>query len=365
MKIVSIWLFFVIGAIAKTPDLPPKMADQHPPNVIRTCCAFGYDLSIAHIPFLKRNDLIDYRDLGNHQYLGGELEINGIIYTQKGGFIDIGHLRDYADWTAYLIKLISSKNAGENINLELGNEKGAKTLEVTIPTNESEIYDLAGNIAYDLSLWHEIATWFGSSYIPLVPEGYSSFSPEDLYSNLLGVKLGIEAVKSPLPYEEAMSKLLKEKLEELEVVNLMLTYEAMNDVEGLWWSSSKALPNTNVLLKRYFDEEFSLKPWLIDSLIDGKILSKPDLVFKEQYTFQVQTKNKIPMLKGQSEGPDKGITQNDFPEIIEIIKAEYALQKDKIHQKQVKVDFRKEKKEIKKGSDLTNPIKKTKSLKSK
>ena len=44
-------------------------------------------------------------------------------------------------------------------------------------------------IGFQLSIWHEIATWFGWSWTKTFPETASSFSPEDLYSNVLGVKL--------------------------------------------------------------------------------------------------------------------------------------------------------------------------------
>ena len=42
---------------------------------------------------------------------------------------------------------------------------------------------------YQLSLWHEIATWYGWASFEAFPERASAFSPEDLYSNLLGAKL--------------------------------------------------------------------------------------------------------------------------------------------------------------------------------
>ena len=74
---------------------------------------------------------------------------------------------------------------------------------------------LTGRIAYDISVWHEIATWYGASYLPLIPEGYSSFSFEDGYSNMLGVIL-VKAICSPLSYNQAMTELLNETLIELE-----------------------------------------------------------------------------------------------------------------------------------------------------
>ncbi|SOE22277.1 Protein of unknown function [Spirosomataceae bacterium TFI 002] len=346
MKIFPFLILFALHAFAEKPS--QKDLEQVPPNVIRTCCAFGHDLSIARIPFLKRNDLIDYNNIGQHQYLGGPKEQNGIVYTSRGGFIDLGHLRDYADWTVYLYNLLESKQANEVFKMTLGNEGGTKSLEITIPSQKIDLYELAGSIAYDLSLWHEIATWYGSSYIPLIPEAYSSFSPEDLYSNLLGVRLGIEAAKSHLPYEEAMDQLLAEKLLSLGVVDLDKTYDAMNEVEGYWWSSTKALPSSNVLLKRYFDEAHFLSPWLVNNYIEPVIIYKPDQSLHQYYDFKIENSHKIKSESLSLSKTNNVITQRDFPGIIELIKAENLLMEMKIIQKQEKVDIRKLKKEVRK-----------------
>ena len=182
-------LLWSFALIAKAPLLSARELQNPPAKVIRTCCSFGSDVSIARIPFVKKTDIISINELGEHKYMGGSTEGNGIIYTRTGGFIDIGHMRDYADWTAYLYNVIKSGvESGQEIILKIGAEGGTKTLIIPTPDGNVNLFELAGSIAYDLSVWHEIATWYGISYIPMVNEKYSSFSPEDLYSNLLGVK---------------------------------------------------------------------------------------------------------------------------------------------------------------------------------
>ena len=52
---------------------------------------------------------LDPENLGKHQYKNGLTEKNGFVYTCQGGFIDIGHLRESADRTAY-IAAITKKN---------------------------------------------------------------------------------------------------------------------------------------------------------------------------------------------------------------------------------------------------------------
>ena len=219
-------------------------------------------------PVVKITDISSVEKLGKHHYLGAPEEGNGIIYTQKGGFIDIGHLRDIADWTAFLYTKIMDRSENGLLELKLGKEGGLKTLKLNIPPNfsKNDAATLAGRIAYDLSVWHEIATWFGASTVPLLPERYSSFSIEDAYSNLLGAQLGIEAIKSDLPYEEAMTRLLAQKLQDLNAVSSEHeTYEAMEMVRDIWWTRDKKLPSRKVLLYRQLKVYPAVSPMLISN----------------------------------------------------------------------------------------------------
>jgi len=305
--------------IAKEPNLSAKDLASPPPKIIRTCCSFGSDVSMAGIPFVKYNDITCVKDLGPHQYLGNKDEMNGNIYTQRGGFIDMGHLRDCADWTAYLSCYILNEQKNSNhFQLDLGREGGMKKLSIDLPENfsKNQVYELAGKIAYDLSLWHEIATWFGVSYVPFFPERYSSFSPEDLYSNLLGIQLGIQALNSDLDYETAMTKLIEKTLSDLKSVEtLEATFTAMDKVESIWWTRKKRLPSKKILIKRYFDSEASLLPWLIpdeEMIYKPYRLDKQDHYLSDLYELQIKLNYKFPLREISDFQDDRIITQHDF-----------------------------------------------------
>ncbi|MDD2382460.1 MAG: DUF4056 domain-containing protein [Mariniphaga sp.] len=328
-KFLAFGILLVSSAFvwAKPPLLTNRELLNPPPKVIRTCCAFGTDLSIARIPFIKMTDIISLEDVGSHYYLGHKDEINGIIYTRKGGFIDLGHLRDYADYTAYLYTVIRLYAANKsNVVLELGHEGGHKKLIINNPheIDSMVLFELAGKIAYDLSLWHEIATWFGCSYVPLIPERYSSFSPEDLYSNLLGVKLGIQSLKSDLEYNEAMKMVLSETLVKLEAVKTIEeTYLAMEQVENIWWTREKPLPSSKVLLTRYLDSGSSLKPWLLPDETNSytpHILDIPDPSLTRLYQLNIKINRKFPWMTPDSQNPDRTIDQNDFEWFVDHIR---------------------------------------------
>ena len=331
-KIIALLIFILnintVSLYAKAPIFQTNRPDVKPHRIIRTCCSFGTEMKLFSIPGVRLTEITGIGRIGSHHYLGDESEENGIIYSRRGGFIDMGHLRDQADWTAYIYTQLTENKQKEILSLFLGHEGGEKTLTVNLnPTlNNQDLFDLAGKIAYDLSIWHEIATWFGASSIPFIPERYSSFSVEDPYSNALGVIVGILALKSELPYEEAVSQIIAETLKNLDVVaNEEETFMAMEAVRDIWWTREKRLPNSRVLLQRQIHVNNCLKPWLVPGWIkpdqqpveisvpvyssDGELLNK-------FYHLDFRLNYKFPFHKIFPERKNRNISQNDFDRLI-------------------------------------------------
>jgi hypothetical protein len=285
-------------------------------------------MQLFAIPGVKLTETTSIEKIGPHHYLGNASEQNGIIYSRRGGFIDMAHLRDQADWTAYLYtQLLKNKQKG-TLSLILGHEGGEKTLTVSIPTNmeNQDLIHLAGKIAYDLSVWHEIATWFGASSIPFVPERYSSFSIEDPYSNLLGVTIGMQALQNALPYEKAVTTIIDETLKNLDAVkNEAETYLAMEAVRNIWWTREKKLPSSKVLLQRQLQVYSCLQPWLVPGWMDDNKV--PNELKVPEYTSDGQNLNKFyqlgfrlnskfPFHKMFPERRERTISQNDFDRLL-------------------------------------------------
>jgi hypothetical protein len=192
--------------------------------------------------------------------------------------------------------------------------------------NEDEIIDLAGKIAYDLSVWHEISTWFGASYVPLIPERFSSFSPEDLYSNLLGVKLAKRAIKSDKEYNEAMTLILNQMMDSLQAVTTWEeTYDAMEKVDQLWYSSDKKYPNKKLLLKRHFDTNTQIIPWLVpgeESYLPPYKLKLPNENLSDLFELSIDLNFRFPVKSIFPEDSSRIVTQKDFNTLIEYIQNE-------------------------------------------
>jgi hypothetical protein len=334
MKILRISLVIFLTAFfsisqAKSPELSKRDLSVPPPRIIRTCCGFGAEIGVVAVPFFKKTDITSLEKIGVHKFMGGGSEDNGIIYTRRGGFIDLGHLRDCADWTAYLYNLITaSRTDAKFLKMELRNEGGEKSLELNVPANlnEEQIIELAGRIAYDLSLWHEISTWFGARYVPLVPEKFSSFSPEDMYSNLLGVHMGMRAVKSNLSFDEAMTEELSNMLDTLQAVKTEeATFNAMKSVNNVWYTNDKRYPSNEITLRRYLDLEFNLTPWLIpdeECILPPYLLRIPDKKMSEYYTLSLKLNYRFPVDSIFADRTDRVVTQNDFDRFVDFIKLE-------------------------------------------
>lgn len=329
-------IFFtgLIPATGKPLPTGDKALLSPPARIIRTCCSFGADLRVTGIPVKKVTHITSLANLGPHKYLGGAQEGNGIIYTRRGGFIDLGHLRDQADWTAYLYSLILRSQVKGEMAQKLGYEGGLKMLNLTVPhlLDSADVRLLAARIAYDLSVWHEIATWFGASYVPLVTERYSSFSIEDAYSNLLGATLGIEALRSELPYEEAMTQLLAQTLHELQAVpSAADTYQAMETVHNIWWTREKKLPSGKVLLERQLDVYSLMKPMLVPGMAQAGVMARtltiPETTrqgqpLSELYELVIRPNYKFPLKELFPLENRTFITQKDFAVLLRQVEKE-------------------------------------------
>lgn len=336
---------------AKAPIFPANQPDPKPHRIIRTCCSFGTEMQLFAIPGVKLTETTSIEKIGPHHYLGDASEENGIIYSRRGGFIDMAHLRDQSDWTAYLYtQLVENKKQG-TLSLILGHEGGEKTLNVIIPSNlnNPDLIHLAGKIAYDLSVWHEIATWFGASSIPFVPERYSSFSIEDPYSNLLGVTIGIQALQSELPYEQAVTQIIKKYLKDLDAVsNEAETFLAMEAVRDIWWTRDKKLPSSKVLLQRQLQVYPCLKPWLVPGWSSANQapseLTVPEMAsdgkdLNQFYQLEFKLNYKFPFHRIFPERKERNITQNDFDRMLAQVAAELTRKESQSRDRNEKIKY--------------------------
>jgi hypothetical protein len=275
------------------------------PHRLRPCCAFGHNLSVGlaalPLPGVRLDNVLDPTGLGRHRYDAAVLglangvrraffspERNGLVYTRRGGFVDLAHVRGYADWTVYLAHRVEAL-LPEGGSVRLPDEAGSRTLHVSAASPESLrrlgprhlARAVARRVAWQLSLWHEVATWYGWSSVGVFPERVSAFSPEDLYSNALGIRIAsalllVGGAEARAQYEANMDGALAQVLDRLGAVSAECSRRAALLVDHLWWDSRRRLPRPDVVLERNFQTGPELVPWRV-SLPDQGHAQDPEV----------------------------------------------------------------------------------------
>lgn len=254
---------------APTERVWPAIAPLSPPDGLRPCCAFGYNVRAKFlgvpVPFFQLSNVVDPDNTGKHHYndswkstlttlAGMNSEHDGIIYTRRGGFIDLAHVRDTADNTLWLFSQIWPA-LGSATTIKMSDELGQRIIRLrqfSPPESTLARYNLSVNLAaylaFQIAAWHEVAQWYGFQSVPGYPETVSAFSPEDLYSNLLGARIATDILNSggasSLPqYQHSMTQMLPQALAQLQAVSPQETRFHFDMLDGTWWNSHCRLPD--------------------------------------------------------------------------------------------------------------------------
>ncbi|MBP7051473.1 MAG: DUF4056 domain-containing protein [Phycisphaerae bacterium] len=198
------------------------------------------------------------RNLGSHSYHWPFLEKNGIVYTCRGGHIDLVHLRNAADWTAYLAadsyRHLMKKDPRFSCKMPV--DRSRTHVEIAYPRGwdflsaqdrsaiaEKMAMALGPYLAFTMTTWHEVTTWYGYKCTLLPVEYDSAFSWEDSYSNLLGTRIALRALQDTKhSYDQAMTIALDEEMAALGIVpTAREAYRASRSMKGQWYTGTCVL----------------------------------------------------------------------------------------------------------------------------
>ena len=166
-------------------------------------------------------------------------------------------MREWADLTAHLIVQLRPLLARGEGSLRLPPRDGEIRVRVTSPVPEPALAStsalLARRVAFQISIWVEITQHYGHNVMRGAEEYFSSFTPEDLYSNLFGTELGTAALESSIPYDRAFDNLLANRLRELEVTSSSEARRVLAALAGRWWRSGTPWPVPGIAIAHAFD----------------------------------------------------------------------------------------------------------------
>jgi hypothetical protein len=300
MKVSTI----LLTAIALLPMASAAESNTVPVG-IRPCCAFGTglkaELGPVPVPFYSIKNVLELQDIDAHTFndgsasvigsiFGSEDEVNGLIYTLKGGFIDTAHVRDTADFTYFLYNEMKNGTATDR-NIDLTDELRKRRI-VLSDLNKIEprlrnqtLAQISALAAFRLAQWHEIAQWYGLVSVGDFKEYPSAFSPEDLYSNMLGALIALQIINtnpelSQDDFVTLFPKYFQRRLKSLQVQPEEVTIAKLKSLDGIWWDSEQRLPSKWVVKARDYHFSLSLTP---NGIKDGEQLSLAEFERLEQH----------------------------------------------------------------------------------
>lgn len=221
---------------------------------------------------------LDVGALGHHRHNGAgvlgtalgsprsEEVSRGILYTRRGGFLDIAHLRNAVDLTAFVHAEVAPRlHRGGRVTLRLVSaEPDVYHLQLHPPAHATPneraraAVEIAGRVGHLMTTWHEVLTWYGYRAMGVVTERPSAFSYDDAASHRVGVELAMRVLRevSPEPgqsrppgskevdaavFDAAVTDALPKVLRELGVVSPDEATARMRSLEGQWWGDGRPL----------------------------------------------------------------------------------------------------------------------------
>jgi hypothetical protein len=225
----------------------------------------------------------DPDDLGRHCYNesndnGDNSEHSrGILYTRRAGFLDMSHVRNAADMTAYLHARtkLAITNDWEAMQFR-SFERSHYLVRFRYPDGW-ELLDherrsaaahelalrVAQHLAHDVMNWHEIITWYGYKSTIIFPERGSAFTYEDTTSHALGIELAAEALRNDSCFDSRITALLSQAMIDLEAVDKEEFEQAIDRVKGEWWSTP------GIVKRRMLDighDDGIIEPWIVPGM---------------------------------------------------------------------------------------------------
>ncbi|HSI49132.1 MAG TPA: DUF4056 domain-containing protein [Ideonella sp.] len=238
------------------------------------------------------NMFFDIGFTGQHGYRDHRGEKGGLVYTCAAGFLDIDHVRQSADWMAYLHARLGAawSRKSETTRLTIPSADRGMQLRIVLqhsteaqgtPPPWPALDALARRLAFLMMTWHEVLTWFDYRSTFLAPEKISAFTYEDTLSHVVGIEIGARAVaRTDVAYAVAVDQELKALPERYGAQPVAVTRQAFTRVRNRWWRGNSGWPNNDFITGRDVAmglDSPTIKPWSVPGV--AACASRPPRVF--------------------------------------------------------------------------------------
>jgi hypothetical protein len=131
--------------------------------------------------------------------------------------------------------------------------------------------ELSQYFTFTMTTWHEVLTWFGYKCMAFLPEQPSAFSWEDIYSNLVGIRIGAQALQDEEhSYNKAVTIAIKRELEDLQVQSSDAARKASEKMRGIWYDGIVLINMTERNFDIGLDDGF-ITPTLVPGFCEGAV----------------------------------------------------------------------------------------------
>lgn len=265
----------------------------------------------------------------------------GILYTLRAGSFDPDHRSGCARKTYNAYQKAYATLLKKGSGFSMSDEGSTDSVEFTYPASWSQVsdeakkelaLDIAEYVAFNSMVWHEMLTWKGARLFLGLNDFESAFSWEDIFCDLYGAKVAIQAIKMGGDIEEGVTDLTRKQLQDWQVVPLEKAHEIAESVRGSWWKREPISIHSNILV-RHMDigcDDGSVTALLIPGYYSGQpvSLSAPNLnslrVYGLKMKYWITTMH---FLQGEELKRIAGVTTpvepaRDFCKIIHVLQEE-------------------------------------------
>ena len=240
---------------------------------------------------------VNPNSIGSHKSIG---EGQGMLYTLRGGHIDLAHVRGPADQAkqAYDRTYACIVNGRRSFTVKPAWERITNKVTFEYPPNWKETpkaerqriareigLKVAPLVGYNSSLYHEMLTWKGAKFFLIEPEFKSSFSWEDIYSNAMGSWVATDAIRAGGNFNRTFTRLLNQELQRLEVVPQAKAKQITESMRGKWFTYAS-------LIKKNMDSHVDndISPCIVPGYTTAEPITYPlpNLDGIEQYGIKVK-----------------------------------------------------------------------------